>query len=151
MRTLQAKPQSGFTLVEVLVALAILAIALAATMRAASLAVVSAEEARWRTYATWVAQNRAAELTARRAFPSVGTENGTTELGGAGFRWEQQASATGNPAFRKIDVRVYLVSSSTASSASTGSPIPGGADRALANLSVYLSRPANATSTAAAP
>jgi general secretion pathway protein I len=144
-----AKQQRGFTLIEVLVALAILAVALAASMRAASLAVVSAEEARWRTYAMWVAQNRAAELAARRAFPSVGTENGSSELGGAGFRWEQQTSAAANPAFRKVDLRVYLVSSATGTT--TNAPAPSAADRALATLSVYLSRSPNATSTAGAP
>jgi general secretion pathway protein I len=128
----------GFTLVEVLIALAILAVALAAAMRAASLAVVSAEEARWRTYAVWVAQNRAAELSARRAFPSVGTENGTAKLGGAGFRWEQQSSATANPAFRKVDLRVFLVSNVATAPAQSSTD----SERALANLSIYVSRAA---------
>jgi len=97
---------AGFTLIEVLIALAILSIALAAAMRAASMATVSAEEAKLRTYATWVAQNRAAELTARRVFPAVGIENGGVEMGGVAFQWTATSSETPNTAFRKTEIAV---------------------------------------------
>ena len=55
-------PRSGFTLIEILVAVAILAVALAATTRAASLATDGTLETRQRLLATWAAQNRVAEL-----------------------------------------------------------------------------------------
>ena len=96
----------GFTLIEVLIALVILAIALAAAARAASVATVGAEESKLRTLATWVAQNRVALLTATRSFPNLGIATGKSTLGGIDFEWQQTASDTPNPAFRKIEVRV---------------------------------------------
>jgi len=101
-----AKKTSGFTLIEVLVALAILAIALAAAARATSVATLGAEETRLRALATWVAQNRIAELQAINAFPSVGSASGLSSMGGAEFEWRQLTSETPNTAFRKITVTV---------------------------------------------
>jgi general secretion pathway protein I len=117
----------GFTLIEVLIALSILAIALAATMRASAMSITTAEDAQHRMHAMWVAQNRAAELTARRVFPAVGTENGTATMGSKTYRWEQIAAETPNTAFRKLDIRVL-------SEDARG-------ERTLASLTVYLSRP----------
>ncbi|MFB4205429.1 hypothetical protein KBTX_03548 [wastewater metagenome] len=58
----------GFTLVEVLVALAVLAIALAAAVRAATLSADAAGGLRERTFAHWIADNRLAEMQARRVW-----------------------------------------------------------------------------------
>ncbi|MEQ1519075.1 MAG: type II secretion system minor pseudopilin GspI, partial [Usitatibacteraceae bacterium] len=96
----------GFTLIEVLIALVILAIALAAAARAASVATSGAEETKLRTLATWVAQNRIAQLTATRQFPPVGAASGESNVGGIDFEWRQTASTTPNSAFRKIELRV---------------------------------------------
>ena len=101
------KPMArGFTLIEVLIALVILAIALAAAARAASIATVGAEESKLRTLATWVAQNRLAELSATQSFPSSGTSTGKSNMGGIDFDWQQTASDTPNAAFRKVEVKV---------------------------------------------
>ena len=97
---------TGFTLIEVLVALTILAIALAAASRAASVATDSAREARLRTIATWVAQNRIAELTATKIFPTAGTTNGRAQMAGIDFEWRQLTSETPNAAFRKIELSI---------------------------------------------
>ncbi len=96
----------GFTLIEVLVALAILAIALAAAARAANVATDSAQETRLRTLATWVAQNRVAEMQATRAFPSTGTVSGRSGMAGIEFEWQQVTTATPNAAFRKVELKV---------------------------------------------
>lgn len=116
---------AGFTLVEVLIALAILAIALAAATRAASTATTSAEETKLRSLALWVAQNRAAELSARRVFPGVGSESGNAQMGGVEFVWSQRTAESPNPAFRKVVIEVKRV---------------GGDGRGLAALSTYLTR-----------
>ena len=118
----------GFTLVEVLVALVILGVALAAASRAATVAVDSAQEARLRTLAGWVAQNRAAELVASGAFPGAGSESGRSAMAGMAFEWQQLTSETPNAAFRKVEVKVLR---------------PGGA-QALATVNAYLVRPPGA-------
>ena len=96
----------GFTLIEMLVALAILAIALAATYRAMSGAVDNAGELRLRLLADWVAENRLAAVRAEKRLPAVGEQSGTEEQAGITFHWRQQVSQTLNPHFRRIEIRV---------------------------------------------
>lgn len=102
----RARHVRGFTLIEVLVALAIFAVALAASVRAASISTDGALEVRERMLATWVAQNHLAELAAVSAFPEVGGRNGEAEQGGIRFRWDETVSGTPNRSFRRVEVRV---------------------------------------------
>ena len=97
---------AGFTLVEILVAVAILAIALAATTRAASLATDGALETRHRLLATWAAENRIAEVRARRLFPAAATTRLTAEQGGLALAIEEVVSETPNPTIRRMDLAV---------------------------------------------
>jgi general secretion pathway protein I len=133
-----ARAPFGFTLIEVLIALAILSIALAATMRATAMATTSAEEVKLRTYATWVAQNRAAELTARRIFPATGSENGQMVMGGISFRWTATTNETPNSAFRKVEIAVTR----------SEDTVEG---RKFAALTIYLSAPVNLPVAGGAP
>ena len=96
----------GFTLIEILVAVAILAIALAATTRAASIATDGALQTRQRLLATWAAQNRVSELRARRIYPAISTTRLTTEQGGLTLSIEEIVTDTPNPAIRRVDLAV---------------------------------------------
>ena len=96
----------GFTLVEILIAVAILAIALAATTRAASLATDGALETRQRLLATWAAQNRVAEIRARRLFPAVAATRLTTEEAGLALVIDEAVTETPNVAIRRVDLAV---------------------------------------------
>ena len=96
----------GFTLLEILVAVAILAVALAATGRAASLATDGALETRQRLLATWAAENRIADLRARRVFPAVDVTRLSSEQGGLALSMEETVTQTPNPAIRRIDLAV---------------------------------------------
>jgi general secretion pathway protein I len=96
----------GFTLVEVLVALAILSIALLAALRAAGQATSSAGELRLRTLAGWVAEDRLAEHRARGDWLPIGIGRGAQRQGGVDFAWREEVIATPNPAFRRVDVSV---------------------------------------------
>lgn len=115
----------GFTLIEVLVALAILAIALAAASRASAMMANSSAELRQRLLASWVAQNRLAELQARRAWPDAGTREGEVEQAGLKLTWHETVSATPNQAFRRVEISVGAA---------------GGDEHALAQLTGYLAR-----------
>jgi len=99
----------GFTLVEILVAVAILAIALAATTRAASVATDGALQTRQRLLATWAAQNRVSELRARRIYPAVATTRLATEQGGLVLSIDETVSDTPNPTIRRVDLAVSEV------------------------------------------
>ena len=105
-RRLSAERAVGFTLIEILVAVAILAVALAATTRAASLATDGALESRQRLLATWAAQNRVAELRARRLYPPVASTRLTTEQGGLALVIDETVSDTPNPTIRRVELAV---------------------------------------------
>jgi general secretion pathway protein I len=99
--------ERGFTLFEVLVALAILAIGVPAAMRAMTMVTQSAAELRDRQLASWVAQNRLAEIRAQGMFPAIGNAEGRAVQVGQTFRWRQEVRTTANPLFRRVDVRVF--------------------------------------------
>jgi len=98
---------AGFTLVEVLVALAIVSIAFLAALRAAGQGTGNAEELRSRVLAGWVAENRLAEHRARGDWVPLGLHRGREKQGGIEFGWREEVVNTPNPAFRRIDVFVY--------------------------------------------
>lgn len=100
------KEQAGFTLLETLVALAILAIALAAVLRATGAATNHAEEMRLRLLADWVAQNRLALHTARGDWLPVGIQSGEETQAGVRLLWKEEISNTPNPAFRHIEISI---------------------------------------------
>jgi general secretion pathway protein I len=116
---------AGFTLLETLVALAILAIGLAAAMRALGMATGSAADLNDRQLAGWVAQNRLAELRVQGRFPEPGLASGDVTQGGRRFQWHEETKPTANPLFRRVVVSVFVVDS----------------DRALASLSGLAVKP----------
>lgn len=99
--------RTGFTLVEVLVALAIVSVALLAALRAAGQGTTSMGELRARLLAGWVAENRLAEHRARGDWLPLGIQRGREREGGIEFAWREEVIATPNPAFRRVDVFVF--------------------------------------------
>jgi general secretion pathway protein I len=102
-----SRQPSGFTLIEVLVALAIVAVALLAGLRAVGTMAQSGAELRLRLLAQVAAENRVAELRAARAFPGIGTRTIACPQGRMPFECVEETKATPNPLFRRIEVSVY--------------------------------------------
>jgi general secretion pathway protein I len=96
----------GFTLVEVLVALAILGIALAAALRAGQQATLGFAQTRQRLLADWVAANRLAELRASHAWPEPGISEGDADQDSQRFHWRQTVGPTPNAQFRRVAIAV---------------------------------------------
>lgn len=103
----RANRRAGFTLIEVLVALAIISIALLAALRAAGQGTNNVGELRSRLLAGWVAENLLAEHRARRDWLPLGIQRGAGRQGGLDFAWREEVIATPNPSFRRVDVRVF--------------------------------------------
>jgi len=99
--------RNGFTLLEILIALTILAVALSAAMRAAGESTNIVSEQKQRTLALWVAQNRLAEHRARGDWPDMGSSEGEVEQAGIKMRWQETVSGTPRGDFRRIEVRVF--------------------------------------------
>ncbi|HXC40595.1 MAG TPA: type II secretion system minor pseudopilin GspI [Burkholderiales bacterium] len=118
--TQRHRQERAFTLIEVLVALAIVSIGLLAALRAAGQGADSAADLRARLLAGWVAQNRLAEHRARGDWLDLGIQRGTAREGGFDFEWREEIIATPNPQFRRLDVFVYATTGGTAARSAEG-------------------------------
>lgn len=98
--------QKGFTLLESLIALAILAIALAAVLRATGASTNHVDALRQRLLADWVAQDRLALHAGRGDWLPIGSQQGEASQAELTFIWDEKISSTPNPAFRRIEVNV---------------------------------------------
>ncbi|HKJ88151.1 MAG TPA: type II secretion system minor pseudopilin GspI [Gammaproteobacteria bacterium] len=104
MRRTRAR-EAGFTLVEVLAALAITAFALAALWKGLSQGVAVTQGVPDRLMARWVAQNRVVLHQARGDWPEAKTYDGSTEMGGRKWYWQEQVAETKEKALRRITVK----------------------------------------------
>jgi general secretion pathway protein I len=96
----------GFSLLEMLVALAIVSIGLIAALRASGVGTEGVGEYRNHVLALWLAQNIVAERTARQDFPATGVVTDEAEFANRQFVVRQEIKSTPNPNFRRLDVSV---------------------------------------------
>ncbi|OWT53470.1 type II secretion system minor pseudopilin GspI [Candidimonas nitroreducens] len=100
--------QRGFTLIEVLVALAIVGIALAASVRALSTGVNGVRNLQQRSLATQAAENTLAEMRLQGSFPAPGRQSLPCPQGPLALRCELLVQSTPNYRFRRVTVRARL-------------------------------------------
>ncbi|SAI69098.1 general secretion pathway protein I [Bordetella ansorpii] len=98
--------QTGFTLIEVLVALAIVGIALAAVMRTMGVMTQNNGKLRDRSLAMMSAENRLNELDLEPGAPAPGGQRFACPQGSARFMCEQRVDLL-KTGFRKVTVDVY--------------------------------------------
>ena len=96
----------GFTLVEVLVALAVVAIGMAAVMSALTSSANTVSYLRDKTFAQWVALNQIATLRLSGQMTATGNSDGDTDYAGRSWHWRQEVTTTDIPGVVKIDVKV---------------------------------------------
>ena len=108
---------TGFTLLEVLIALVVLALSLGAAIRAAGDYTVNQAYLRDRTFAEWVARNQLAAVELEGQWPNIGQQKGDAELplggsqgGGREWRWVMQVTQTPEEDLRRLDIDVYPAS-----------------------------------------
>jgi general secretion pathway protein I len=96
----------GFTLVEVLVALAIAAVGLAAVLATVTNATRNAIYMRDKTLASWIALNQIAEARLGSVLPSVDRTTGDADYAGLKWKWQRTVTQTEVPGVRRLDVSV---------------------------------------------
>ena len=99
-------PAHGFTLLEMLVALAIVAIGLTAALRASGVGIEGVGEYRNHMLALWLAQNIVTEHIARGDWPAANTTTSEEMFANHAFLVTQEIKTTPNPRFLRLDVKV---------------------------------------------
>lgn len=110
--------RNGFALTEVLVGLAVLSIAMLAGLRAIANGADTQLAVSQRTMALWSADNTLLDLRMSRAWPDLGTSTFSCPQATYVFVCQRKVLSTPNPAFRRIEVTVYLSSPISAELAS---------------------------------
>jgi general secretion pathway protein I len=119
------RAEKGFTLLEILVALAFLSIALVAGLKTSGTAVRNATGLKERTLAHWVTANRAAELELDSDWLPLGTSHGKVLMADHLWYWTVRTKKTPDPDIRQAEVSAGLEEKG----------------EALAVMEIYLARP----------
>jgi general secretion pathway protein I len=96
----------GFTLIEILIALTVLAVAMGAIIKATGDYTGSVAHLRDRTMADWVARNVLNDFQVRKEWPVVGERKGSMEMGHSAWAWRAVISQTDETELRRMDVEV---------------------------------------------
>ena len=100
------KRVAGFTLIEVLIALAVLAIAMAAVIKVSASNTSNTAYLKEKSIAHWIAVNKANELRLAENWPSVGTKKGSVVMAKQEWRWQLKVSNTPDKNIRRMDIEV---------------------------------------------
>lgn len=100
------KVNGGFTLLEVLIALAVLAILASAVVSQTSHSTRQLQILEQKTHALWVAEYHLNKLRIADQWPSIGRSSQTIEYAGNNWLINTQISSTSEPWLRKITVMI---------------------------------------------
>ena len=97
----------GFTLLEVMVALFVVAIALGGVIKVMGTAARNSARLSERTFAQWVALNELAELRIKKSWPKLGEVKGDQEMVGRKWNWVQKTIKTDDINIKRIELSVW--------------------------------------------
>jgi len=106
----------GFTLIEVMIALFVIALGVGALLATLTSSADAAAHLREKSLAEWIALNRITEVRLANLRPPAGTSGGTVEYAGRTWRWQQTVNDPGIAGILRLDVSV-------APQASTAQPV----------------------------
>ena len=104
----RAPAQRGFTLIEILVAMTIIAVGVSALVASAAASTFRADYLREREFGRWVASNKLTELQSVPAWPDIGTTNEEVEMGQFVWYVRVQTQEVADDDLRRVDVQVRL-------------------------------------------
>ena len=100
-------PSAGFTLIEIMVALAVVAIGLLAMSESLTRSVDLAIQLEIRTIANWVGSNRMAELRMNRDFTASGSSSSQQQMAGQDWRVVDNFYGAADPDIARVEVEVF--------------------------------------------
>ena len=108
MRVTPENKQTGFTLVEVMVALSIIAIGMAAVIMTVAATTANSTYLRDKTFANWVAQNQLAEIELSPVKPKFGFTDGNEKLAGVTWYWTTKVDKTEDQDTNRVEITVRM-------------------------------------------
>ena len=120
------KLAKGFTLIEVMLAMAVFSIAGIAILGTADTNVRNLGYLESKIMASWVASNQLVEVTVKSAWPPKNNKKGKVELAGQTWFWQQKVLKTTDKDMRSIVMQVRLDETEAS---------------ALSSLTTYISKP----------
>ena len=103
---------SGFTLVEVLVALVIVAFGMGAVLTALTSAADNATRMREKTFGEWVGLNQLSTARLQATLPATASTEGDVDFGGTRWHWQQTVENMDIPGIKRLIIRVRHADSS---------------------------------------
>lgn len=101
---MEKRQQRGFTLLEVIVALVILALTMTGLVTSIGDGANNQSAIEGRTFAQWVALNQIAKMQLSESRAQLGNSNGVEEMAGRQWEWQQLIEKTGDPLVYRITV-----------------------------------------------
>jgi len=98
----------GFTLLEVMIALLVITLGMAAVINTTSESGWKSAQLRHKTIATWVAQNQIVKYRANRIWGTAKSQSGKVEMANIDWVWRLKISGTDDPSLRRLDVEVSI-------------------------------------------
>lgn len=99
--------RQGFSLIEVMVALVVVAVSLGAVIHTVGISAHHETFIGEQTFARWVGMNQLAKAKLEHAFPRVGKTKGDDEMAGTKWVWEQNTLSTADENVRRVELSIW--------------------------------------------
>jgi len=100
--------KQAFTLLEVMVALAVIAMTLGAIIESGSASSRNALHLKEKTFASWIAQNQISWYRAQKRWSNKSNKKGVVDMANVEWEWKMTIHKTDEPLLRRLDIDVYI-------------------------------------------